>query len=1254
VVDAALVRGHSAAHTLAHELCQRAFDTAAPAAALDLPGGDGLLTALRFPLHGALAIPVSAPVDAANAPSASRPEVCAVLTLYSDRDDQMHRRHGVMGPSLAAAAALGVVAGRIGASLRAGEQPSIAGPASLRVTFAPGFRGASGRSPPVPVPLSVLGSPDDGQIGGPAPAGSGDAAAANTAAMASRASAASILTASDGLPEHDREDEGGDAGSDAAVAAGRRLARWASFLVSALGATSARCFVMGRDNGDTARAPGWPKLAASVVARGDPSPASGDASSSSSSSPPPPGAAAAASPPLELAEDDAASLAQDCVEPFPMQRWAELERDGRPGGVTAAVPVLCLGAPDSDAPAPGMDADVAAAGGGVQSDVHAAAAIVLAFAPAEAGPASAASSPPLLASASVASSRALLSLAALALATVLEPGLRPASSPAVSAAARAAAAASEAATGGSAPSSPHAPTASGSPFGMRRPVVLLSAQRTEALTILRAVAGEHVAPVACTDADAALVSTVAIIAAASDVLAAGVSPALMGEAEPLHHGPAGHPTASAAASAAAGYLHPPSGLGSSVSAALGLAGLLNPPSAINGLLSTASFGYGGGFASGSLNRLPVDADGGMGLPSASLGQQAAGASALLAPGEDVSIAAHSLASLASEDDHHSRSRSSIHGRGHTPSAPPSLPRLYHGHQDEHFRQHYQQHYHPHPHHPQQAAGVYGSIGSHGSAPSGLAALGAFSPGFQQQYHGQQHDAAPAEAAPSRHQPAASHGAAAVAHGQRAPKRDRTVPATSMPADAKASRSRSRSSVGAQPASLAMATSGGLGRRTDRVGWGDEIESRTAPGAGKIAGARRAAAFGVPLRKGKWPTEETLYVDAVKGAFEDGLLPLPEGVTLRAMLAVQLHCAPMRITKKFAGDTSLGKKMYRRNPECLQPAEWKRRSDERLAAIAHLRQQLCDRLETSPGPFRLDHVVDVGIGSAGYMSRLAPSSAYEGVPLGGTLRLPAGYVRLVFADELEPEGGMEAAASLGRGAQAAAGRVAGDGPGHGGPVAAAADAVSTGGGSSGGSRGAAGRDDGGAGSGATDNGDDGDDDEDDDEDDDGAYRGSSRGGAGSRRKSARLSARVEPEPRDLALRIVGHHGGAPHPSPRTAAASALFSMGAHGETAALAGQMPGSAAHGLPTFPPQGLRPTFGQPPPASSPFGVVSSHGLLPEHGTFGAPPAVSSHYGGSGITALIPGVMPPTILMGHSMGTLPRGSPIDRAASDGDGSERH
>ncbi len=66
---------------------------------------------------------------------------------------------------------------------------------------------------------------------------------------------------------------------------------------------------------------------------------------------------------------------------------------------------------------------------------------------------------------------------------------------------------------------------------------------------------------------------------------------------------------------------------------------------------------------------------------------------------------------------------------------------------------------------------------------------------------------------------------------------------------------------------------------------------------------------IPLRRGKWTAEEESYATAVIEAFSAGYLDALPGTTLRTFLSEKLQCDPMRITKKFTGDFSIGKKVF---------------------------------------------------------------------------------------------------------------------------------------------------------------------------------------------------------------------------------------------------------------------------------------------------------------------------------------------------------
>ncbi|KAJ1430832.1 hypothetical protein B484DRAFT_328180 [Ochromonadaceae sp. CCMP2298] len=55
------------------------------------------------------------------------------------------------------------------------------------------------------------------------------------------------------------------------------------------------------------------------------------------------------------------------------------------------------------------------------------------------------------------------------------------------------------------------------------------------------------------------------------------------------------------------------------------------------------------------------------------------------------------------------------------------------------------------------------------------------------------------------------------------------------------------------------------------------------------------------RSGKWTVEEEAFANRLISEFESGSLgDCEDGCTLRSYLARKLNCAPMRISKKFAG------------------------------------------------------------------------------------------------------------------------------------------------------------------------------------------------------------------------------------------------------------------------------------------------------------------------------------------------------------------
>jgi hypothetical protein len=107
----------------------------------------------------------------------------------------------------------------------------------------------------------------------------------------------------------------------------------------------------------------------------------------------------------------------------------------------------------------------------------------------------------------------------------------------------------------------------------------------------------------------------------------------------------------------------------------------------------------------------------------------------------------------------------------------------------------------------------------------------------------------------------------------------------------------------------------------------------------------------PLRRGKWTRAEEDYAAATISYFCDGLLAIQYGTTLRGYLAQQLHCDPMRISKKllpgsvFAGikiNPKIGRRAYY---PCAQDSPAAARSKENAAQhLTSLRQAFIQSIE----------------------------------------------------------------------------------------------------------------------------------------------------------------------------------------------------------------------------------------------------------------------------------------------------------------------
>lgn len=91
-----------------------------------------------------------------------------------------------------------------------------------------------------------------------------------------------------------------------------------------------------------------------------------------------------------------------------------------------------------------------------------------------------------------------------------------------------------------------------------------------------------------------------------------------------------------------------------------------------------------------------------------------------------------------------------------------------------------------------------------------------------------------------------------------------------------------------------------------------------------------------LRRGKWTAEEEAYVARVIQDFNSGFLNAPAGTTLRSYLSEKLHCDPMRITKKFTGDSCIGKRVFHPVVRCSSNA-----AAIDKAQVSTIRSPLCD-------------------------------------------------------------------------------------------------------------------------------------------------------------------------------------------------------------------------------------------------------------------------------------------------------------------------
>ena len=132
-------------------------------------------------------------------------------------------------------------------------------------------------------------------------------------------------------------------------------------------------------------------------------------------------------------------------------------------------------------------------------------------------------------------------------------------------------------------------------------------------------------------------------------------------------------------------------------------------------------------------------------------------------------------------------------------------------------------------------------------------------------------------------------------------------------------------------------------------------------AARVAAQREKA----PLRKGKWTQEEELFTAAVIREFERGMLACPAGTTLRSYLSEKLHCDPMRITKKFAGDASIGKRVF---TPCKQTPELQEEARRVRAELRDMERRFAAHLQHASLAYAASSALK-GRGRAGSLSAL---------------------------------------------------------------------------------------------------------------------------------------------------------------------------------------------------------------------------------------------------------------------------------------------
>lgn len=109
------------------------------------------------------------------------------------------------------------------------------------------------------------------------------------------------------------------------------------------------------------------------------------------------------------------------------------------------------------------------------------------------------------------------------------------------------------------------------------------------------------------------------------------------------------------------------------------------------------------------------------------------------------------------------------------------------------------------------------------------------------------------------------------------------------------------------AEASTSPSNSLSPSPDAMGANNDSSSTKAPERNSNNTSTKSK--GTARRRGKWTMEEEEYVARVIQDFNSGFLNAPAGYTLRSYLSDKLQCDPMRITKKFTGESCIGKRVF---------------------------------------------------------------------------------------------------------------------------------------------------------------------------------------------------------------------------------------------------------------------------------------------------------------------------------------------------------